>query len=160
MTAGYNYNETTITRRAVLPSLPGLTLFGRQESFRLTDGQPQDKLNLSVDWSLDRFSATFRTNRFGSVFVAGTSTNLAVAQGAGPADFTLSPKWVSDVEVRAKIYQGIELAVGADNVFDTYPDRVPAGGVFGVNGFFLPYSNLSPFGFNGRFLYGRISASF
>lgn len=160
LTAGYNYNETTITRRAVLPSLPGLTLFGRQESFRLTDGQPQDKLNLSLDWSLDRFSATFRTNRFGSVFSAGTSTNLAVAQGAGPADFTLSPKWVSDVEVRAKIYQGIELAVGADNVFDTYPDRVPAGGVFGVNGFFLPYSNLSPFGFNGRFLYGRISASF
>ncbi len=159
-TAGYNYNETTITRRAVLPSLPNLILFGRQESFRLTDGQPQDKLNLSVDWSLDRFSATFRTNRFGSVFVAGTSTNLAVAQGAGPADFTLSPKWVSDVEFRAKVYQGIELAIGADNVFDTYPDRVPAGGVFGVNGFFLPYSNLSPFGFNGRFLYGRISAAF
>ena len=160
LTAGYNYNETTITRRAVLPTLPGLTLFGRQESFRLTDGQPQDKLNLSVDWSLDRFSATFRTNRFGSVFVAGTSTNLAVAQGAGPADFTLSSKWVSDVEFRAKVYQGIELAIGADNVFDTYPDRVPAGGVFGVNGFFLPYSNLSPFGFNGRFLYGRISAAF
>ena len=159
-TAGYNYNETTITRRAVLPSLPNLILFGRQESFRLTDGQPQDKLNLSLDWSLDRFSATFRTNRFGSVFVAGTSTDLAVAQGAGPADFTLSPKWVSDVEFRAKVYQGIELAIGADNVFDTYPDRVPAGGVFGVNGFFLPYSNLSPFGFNGRFLYGRISAAF
>ena len=159
-TAGYNYNETTITRRAVLPTLPNLILFGRQESFRLTDGQPQDKLNLSVDWSLDRFSATFRTNRFGSVFVAGTSTDLAVAQGAGPADFTLSPKWVSDVEVRAKVYQGIELAIGADNVFDTYPDRVPAGGVFGGNGFFLPYSNLSPFGFNGRFLYGRISAAF
>lgn len=159
-TAGYNYNETSITRRASLPSLPGLTLFGRAESFRLTDGQPQDKLNLSVDWSLDRFSATFRTNRYGSVFVAGSSTNLAVAQGAGPGDFTLSPKWVSDVEVRAKVYRGIELAVGADNVFDTYPDRVPAGGVFGVNGFFLPYSNLSPFGFNGRFVYGRISAAF
>lgn len=160
LTAGYNYNETTITRRAILPSVPNLILFGRQESFRLTDGQPQDKLNLSLDWSLDRFSATFRTNRFGSVFVAGTSTNLAVARGAGPADFTLSPKWVSDVEVRAKVYEGVELAIGADNVFDTYPDRVPAGGVFGNNGFFLPYSNLSPFGFNGRFLYGRISASF
>lgn len=159
-TAGYNYNETTITQRATLPSLPGLTLFGRAESFRLTDGQPRDKLNLAVDWSLDRFSATFRTNRYGSVFVAGTSTNLAVARGAGPADFTLTPKWVSDVEVRAKIYQGIELAVGADNVFDVYPDRVPAGGVFGTNGFFLPYSNLSPFGFSGRFLYGRISAAF
>ena len=150
-TAGYNYNETTITRRAVLPTVPNQTLFGRVESLRLTDGQPQDKLNLSVDWSLDRFSATFRTNRYGSVLVAGNTA---------ATDFTLTPKWVSDVEVRAKIYQGIELAVGADNVFDIYPDRVPAGGAFGVNGFFLPYSNLSPFGFSGRFLYGRISAAF
>ena len=150
-TAGYNYNETTITRRAVLPTVPNQTLFGRVESLRLTDGQPQDKLNLSADWSLDRFSATFRTNRYGSVLVAGNTA---------ATDFTLTPKWVSDVEVRAKIYRGIELAVGADNVFDIYPDRVPAGGAFGVNGFFLPYSNLSPFGFSGRFLYGRISAAF
>ncbi|OQW79722.1 MAG: hypothetical protein BVN32_02785 [Proteobacteria bacterium ST_bin14] len=150
-TAGYNYNETTITRRAVLPTVPNQILFGRVESLRLTDGQPQDKLNLSVDWSLDRFSATFRTNRYGSVLAAGNTA---------ATDFTLTPKWVSDVEVRAKIYQGIELAVGADNVFDIYPDRVPAGGAFGVNGFFLPYSNLSPFGFSGRFLYGRISAAF
>lgn len=160
LTAGYNYNVTDITRRAVLPTLPGLVLFGRQESFRITDGQPRDKLNLSLDWSLDRFSATFRTNRFGSVFLPGTATSLAVARGAGVADNTLTPKWVSDVEVRAKVYQGIELAIGADNVFDVYPDRLPAGGVFGNNPFFLPYSNLSPFGFNGRFLYGRISAAF
>ncbi len=150
-TAGYNYNETTITQRAVLPTVPNQTLFGRVESLRLTDGQPRDKLNLAADWSLGRVSATFRTNRYGSVLVAGNTA---------ATDFTLTPKWVSDVEVRAKIYEGIELAVGADNVFDVYPDRVPAGGAFGVNGFFLPYSNLSPFGFSGRFLYGRISAAF
>ena len=83
-----------------------------------------------------------------------------MARGAGVADNTLTAKWVSDVEVRAKVYDGIELAIGADNVFDVYPDRLPAGGVFGNNPFFLPYSNLSPFGFNGRFLYGRISAAF
>lgn len=159
-TIGYNYNETSITSRAVLPSLPGLILFGRAESFRLTDGQPRDKLNLGVDWSLGPVSATFRTNRFGSVFVAGSSTSLAIPRGAGVADYTLTPKWVSDAEVRVKVYRDIELAVGADNVFDTYPDRAPAGGVFGNNAFFLPYSNLSPFGFNGRFFYGRVSAKF
>lgn len=151
LTAGYNYNETTITQRAVLPTVPNLTLFGRVESLRLTDGQPRDKLNLSLDWSLGPVSATVRTNRYGSVLVAGNTA---------ATDFTLTPKWVTDMEVRAKVYQGIELAVGADNVFDIYPDRVPAGGAFGVNGFFLPYSSLSPFGFSGRFLYGRISAAF
>src|SRR3546814_11825036 len=36
LTAGYNYNKTKITNRASLPSLPGLTLFGRTDSLRLT----------------------------------------------------------------------------------------------------------------------------
>ena len=56
--------------------------------------------------------------------------------------------------------QRIRLAVGANNLFDVYPSRLPAGGVFGTNPYFIPYSQFSPFGFNGRFLYGRVSVSF
>ncbi|MFM9828437.1 MAG: TonB-dependent receptor plug domain-containing protein [Sphingomonas sp.] len=159
-TAGYNYNTTAITSRATLPSLPGLLLFGRTESFRLTDGQPRDKLNLSLDWSLGKFGANIRTNRFGSVFVPGGSTNIALGRGDGPGDFTLTPKWVTDVEAHVGLIRGFDIAVGANNVFDVYPDRSPAGGVFGNNAFFLPYSSLSPFGFNGRFLYVRGSINF
>ncbi|MFA5989476.1 MAG: TonB-dependent receptor [Sphingomonas sp.] len=157
LTAGYNYNQTDITQRAVLPSLPNLVLFGRTESFRLTDGQPRDKLNLALDWSYDGVGATIRTNRFGSVFVPGGSTNIALGRGEAPGDFTLTPKWITDIEGRVTVIRGVELAAGVDNVFDVYPDRSPAGGVFGNNSFFLPYSNLSPFGFNGRFIYGRVS---
>jgi iron complex outermembrane receptor protein len=29
-----------------------------------------------------------------------------------------------------------------------------------VNNYFLPYSSFSPFGFNGRFVYGRVSYQF
>lgn len=29
-----------------------------------------------------------------------------------------------------------------------------------VNNYFLPYSSFSPFGFNGRFLYARVSYVF
>lgn len=159
-TAGYNYNTTAITRRAVLPSLPGLLLFGRTESFRLTDGQPRDKLNLSLDWSLGKFGANIRTNRFGSVFVPGGSTNIALGRGAAPGDFTLTPKWVTDIEAHVAVWRGLDVALGANNVLDVYPDRLPAGGVFGNNNFFLPYSSQSPFGFNGRFLYVRGTITF
>jgi iron complex outermembrane recepter protein len=31
---------------------------------------------------------------------------------------------------------------------------------FGQNQSFLPYSSQSPFGFSGRFLYGRVSVEF
>lgn len=34
------------------------------------------------------------------------------------------------------------------------------GGVDPVNQYYLPYSGFSPFGFNGRFLYGRVSVEF
>jgi iron complex outermembrane receptor protein len=31
---------------------------------------------------------------------------------------------------------------------------------YGFNNSFLPYSSQSPFGFSGRFLYGRVSIDF
>jgi iron complex outermembrane receptor protein len=162
-TAGYNYNKTRITDRAVLPSLPGLVLFARPESRRLTDGQPRSKINLGVDWDSGIFGATARANRYGSVFIPGTDLNLATPVGAAPNDFTLSPRWITDLELRVEPFgrdRGIQFAVGANNVFDVYPDRLPAGGVFGANNFFLAYSSFSPFGFNGRFVYGRASIEF
>ena len=166
LTAGYNYNETKITRRAVLPNplLQGSPLFGRQESFRLTDAQPRTKLNLSADWDLGFIGATVRANRFGSVWTA-VNGSLAAPLGTVAGDFRLTPKWITDLEVRIHPIEQVTLAVGADNVFDVYPDRLPVGGATGAPGFtpnsyFLPYSQLSPFGFNGRYLYGRAAFNF
>jgi iron complex outermembrane receptor protein len=34
------------------------------------------------------------------------------------------------------------------------------GGVYPANQIYIPYSIFSPFGFNGRFLYGRVAVSF
>jgi iron complex outermembrane recepter protein len=169
LTAGYNYNETKIIERAVLPSLPGLVLFGRTESYRLTDGQPRTKLNLSADWSGGIFGATLRSNRYGTVWTAGTGTGgaatLDAPLGSQPGDFRLTPKWITDIELRVSPIEQVTIAVGSDNVFDVYPDRLPTGGATGAPGFtpnsyFLPYSSLSPFGFNGRFLYGRVAVNF
>jgi iron complex outermembrane receptor protein len=151
LTAGYNWNRTRITDRAILPTLPGLTLFGRQESLRIEQGQPRSKINLGVDWDYDSLGATVRTNRYGSVLVPGVSA---------PTDFELDPQWITDVEVRFSPIEMFELAIGANNVFDSYPSRLPAGGAFGSNAYFIPYSQFSPAGFNGRFVYGRASIRF
>ena len=70
-------------------------------------------------------------------------------------------------ELRVKAGGRAEIALGANNLFDVYPDRSPVGprpasvgGFFPVNQLFVPYSILSPFGFNGRYLYGRFAVSF
>ena len=77
----------------------------------------------------------------------------------------LSSKWITDLELRFDPIERIQLAVGANNLFDVYPDRRPVGprpggGVYPVNFYHLPYSSFSPFGFNGRYLYARVSVGF
>ncbi|HEX8216431.1 MAG TPA: TonB-dependent receptor [Allosphingosinicella sp.] len=150
-TAGYNWNRTRIRDRAILPTLPGLALFGRQESLRIEQGQPSSKISLGLDLDHDMIGATVRTNRYGSVLVPGA---------VEATDFELEPKWVTDAELRVTPIEMLELAIGANNLFDVYPSRLPAGGAFGANPYFIPYSQFSPFGFNGRFVYARASVRF
>ena len=164
LNAGLNINNTKITDRRVFSGFTAQRLFARPESLRLTDGQPSDKVNLGLSWDIDNFGLTANANRFGKVFLPGPSNDITIAQGAAPGDLTLSPKWVVDLELRFKPTEFISLAVGANNLLDEYPDRAPFGTVngfnFGLNTAFLPYSSQSPFGFSGRFLYGRLSIDF
>ena len=179
---GYNRNNTKITDRRSFSAFTTQRLFARQESFRLVEGQPSNKFNAGVNWDLGAFGMTVNANRYGSVLLpdsvttvaangqAVTATNPAirddirVAAGDAPGDVTLSPKWVVDLEARFKLMETLELAVGANNLLDEYPDRLPFGTVggvnFGINNAFLPYSSQSPFGFSGRFVYGRVSLDF
>lgn len=164
LNAGLNINNTKITDRRVFSGFTAQRLFARPESLRLTDGQPSDKINLGLSWDIDNFGLTANANRFGKVFLPGPSNDITIEQGAAPGDLTLSPKWVVDLELRFKPTENISLAVGANNLLDEYPDRLPVGTVggfnFGLNTAFLPYSSQSPFGFSGRFLYGRVSVDF
>ena len=164
LTAGYNINKTEITDRRTFSGFTAARLFARAESFRLTDGQPSNKLNLGLDWELGRFELTARANRYGEVFLPGPSGDITIAEGKAPGDLTLSPKWIADLELRYQLLEPVQLAIGANNLFDEYPDRLPYGTVngynWGLNNSFLPYSSQSPFGFSGRFLYGRVSVTF
>ena len=165
LTAGYNINDAKITDRATFSGFNAQRLFARPESFRLTDGQPSNKLNVGVDWEMNPFGASLRANRFGSVFLpVGSNSDITIPKGAAPGDVTLSPKWVVDLEARFNPAEMVQVAIGANNLFDQYPDRLPFGVVdgfnFGLNQSFLPYSSQSPFGFSGRFIYGRVSVEF
>ncbi|HEX8583220.1 MAG TPA: TonB-dependent receptor [Allosphingosinicella sp.] len=174
LTAAYNYNKTKIDARlndlGPLATIPGIVLFGRVEGLRFTEGQPRDKIVLSADGDVGPFGFTARTTRYGEVVSPGAANPIAdptSLTAMGPDDIVLSPKWITDVELRFKAGAGIEFALGANNLFDVYPDRSPfgarpasIGGVYPANQEYIPYSIFSPFGFNGRFLYGRLSVEF
>src|SRR4029453_12190246 len=155
-----------------LATIPGLGLFGRVEGIRFTDGQPRDKIVLSADGDISNFGVTARTTRSGKVVSPGAAAPLAPDQlsltAFGPDDIFLGKKWITDLEVRVKAGGRAELAHGANNLFDVYPDRSPfgprpadaGGGFYPANQIYIPYSIFSPFGFNGRFVYGRAAVSF
>jgi iron complex outermembrane receptor protein len=144
-------------------------LFGRQESLRFTRGPPKDKIVLSADGDIGDFGVTARTTRYGkAVAVEATApiVDPASLTALGPDDQVLSPKWISDLELRYTMLKRIDLAIGANNLFDIYPDRRPfgvrpQGGVYPQQFQYIPYAaNASPFGINGRFLYARIGVGF
>jgi iron complex outermembrane receptor protein len=147
-TAAANYNDTDIKYVADV-SAPGLPiLLGRQNQLRLERGTPKDKYVLSASWNRSfggfDLGANLQATRYGETLSAGsTAAN----------DLVLEPKWLTDLSVNARVNQ-VTLTLGADNLFDTYPTRTPeALNTTGTVGF----SQFSPFGFNGRFLYGRAS---
>jgi iron complex outermembrane receptor protein len=175
LTAAYNYNRTRIQQRlnnlGPLATIPGIVLFGRVEGIRFTDGQPRDKVVLSADGEFGNFGLTARTTRYGDVISPGATAPLADPLSLtllGPDDIRLGAKWITDLELRYRAFGHLDLAIGADNIFDVYPDRSPfgprpasaGGGVYPINQYYLPYSGFSPFGFNGRFIYARASVEF
>ncbi|MBD8524171.1 TonB-dependent receptor plug domain-containing protein [Pseudomarimonas arenosa] len=147
-----NYNDTEVTRvpsTNELSSLdPAPTLFGRINVLSFEQGTPKDKIGASVNWKRERFGATLRATRYGEVLDPGTSEQF---------DFLMSPKTLVDLEGRIELGERSELALGAENIFDQYPDASPISRNTTGN---TPFSNYSPFGRSGRLVYARLSFEF
>jgi iron complex outermembrane receptor protein len=89
----------------------------------------------------------------------------APTNAVGSLDQTFSPKWITDVSASFDVRR-FTLNIGADNVLDIYPDRNKNNGVIsslasengGTSNFgMFPYNGVSPFGFNGRFIYAKVA---
>jgi iron complex outermembrane receptor protein len=99
-------------------------------------------------WKRGPLGGTLRATRYGEVLSPGTTQAL---------DFTMGPQTVFDVEARYAVTSKLNLALGADNVFDKYPAAVPIALNTTGN---TPYANYAPYGRGGRFVYARASYSF
>ena len=137
----------------IAPNPPELTALGanlermgRDERGRIEEGAPRDKFAIGANWSFANWGVNGNATRYGDV-VNRHATNPA-------QDQTFSSKWTVDLSANYRPNQNWTVTVGADNVLDEYPEEsIFANSTFGL----FPYSLYSPFGFNGRYLYGRIA---
>jgi iron complex outermembrane receptor protein len=163
LSAAYNWNRTRVTRVDTLPTnLSGLksSLFDRVEQARIETGNPENNLILGASYTVSKLGVNVRTQRYGQVTGYGTTpSNLY-----GPLDLTFTPKWITDVSASYAVGRA-SVSIGADNVFDIYPDRNNNNGNIttlaaengGTSNFgIFPYNGISPFGFNGRFVYTKL----
>jgi iron complex outermembrane receptor protein len=181
--AAGNWNETEIEKvptTNVISNIcngqpPGCTppvLFDRFNRLSFEEGTPDSKIALGIDWSIplggSNFGVGLKGTRYGEVVEPGLPTPAEISAGLADArDLHIQPDWVVDLALNAKFMdEKLGLTVGADNLTDQYPDRVPiaraipapVGGVANLNGTnALGYSRYSPYGFNGRFLYARFN---
>ena len=151
LTASYNYNKTDVTRIAPNPAAldalgANLERMGRDERGRIEEGFPRDKFALGAGWNLQHWDFNAGATRYGS-FTGRHATNPA-------QDQTYGAKWTLDLSANFRPDEHWIVTLGADNALDEYPEQnTYANSTFGL----IPYSLYSPFGFNGRYVYGRVS---
>ncbi|KQY29765.1 TonB-dependent receptor [Caulobacter sp. Root1455] len=151
LTLAANYNQTDVNKVPTTSTLSGLPvpppLFARVNILTYEQGTPDHKLVAAGDWSNGPWGATLRGTAYGSVLIPNATPSLDYKSGA---------KTVWDAEARYTFLKDVTWALGVNNLFDEYPDRAPAPvNTTGV----VAFPSYSPFGFNGRFLYTRLSYS-
>lgn len=146
-TGGYNHTVTVVTHVDPTPaalSSQQAVLFDRLERSRIEEGQPHKTVNLTLDHTIRRFNVTLHTTRFGKVGSRG-ATNPALDQ-------TYKARWITDANVTVPLARQVGITLGVNNIADVYPsENIPANNNSGI----FPYNGISPFGFNGRFMYVR-----
>lgn len=147
LTAAANFNEVDITD---VPTSTGIVsvpaLFGPQRVAAFERGTPRTKVSGQAEWSHDGFGATLRGTYYGNVIQPATSVADYVGTGR---------HLIVDAEVRGSVARSVDLAIGVNNLFDVYPDRVPDTNAANYNNGGTAFPYYSPFGFNGRYMYAR-----
>lgn len=132
-----NYTDTEVTDRGDINPISD----GRVRA--LEDLLPNIKGNATFTHSQGIFRGLLRANYFGGWDDTGNGVD------------GISPEILIDAEVAAEVKEGIEIAVGANNLFDNYPDENPFAGSLGQL-----YPEAAPTGFNGGQYYAKVRINF
>ncbi len=123
------------------------TYFGSRDQLFLQVAQPRTKANLSHSLKSGNWNFFVRNTLFGKVTNPNTDSN-----GTNPV---YRSKVINDFSIGYKFSELFNLSLGANNVFDVYPDLATADLTSG-NNFIYPRST-SQFGLNGRYLFVRLN---
>ena len=162
LTLAYNYNRSKVTKFD--PGVIGVT-----QRLDIKYLAPAHRANFSANWQIGDFTLNLRESYYGSWRV---SNDYPIRQGnvAGAPIIDgqhFGAKFLTDLDVSYTFKEHYTLTLGANNLFNTYPDKIKASvdnPIFALtnslaNGSVYPRSG-GPFGINGGFWYARLRVKY
>ncbi|MBF1148206.1 MAG: TonB-dependent receptor, partial [Cloacibacterium normanense] len=146
-----NYTETKITKfnfpEKVLANHSQDEFFGPDQINIIESLSPKTKASLGLNYKINKFNFLVRNTYFGEVtrdgFPYGSVQKFA-------------PKVVTDVSVGYDITKKVNFTIGANNLFDVFPDlQVYENSYFGV----FKYAPVQ-MGTTGNYFFGRLNYNF
>ncbi|TMQ04185.1 MAG: TonB-dependent receptor [Deltaproteobacteria bacterium] len=166
VSAAANFTRTQVTDVRIPPSLqdrfrelggdPALLqtyFFGRLARNRIEDSLPHQRGTASVRYTFRGWSALVRGNYYGRIRYKSDPA------GGAYNDELFRAKTLFDVSLGIPLARRAQLTLGADNVFNTFPDKQkdPAN----INlGRFIYSRFVTQFGMNGGFYFGKLELLF
>lgn len=114
----YNFNETQVD--GGINDLPDAFIgqedvyFGPQEKSLIETNIPKHKAILNLTYQIGKFNFLVRNTYFGQVTRNGFPFGVSQKH---------DPRTVTDISGNVTLLQGLQLTLGANNIFDVFPDR-------------------------------------
>ncbi len=121
-------------------------LFNREERNRVEDALPRQQVGLTGRYTIDRITALARGTYYGNVKYKPTDPDL---------DEEFGSKVLFDAEFGYELTRGVKLSLGAQNLFNTYPDQHENPKNRSDERFIFS-RRVTQFGSNGGFYYARL----
>ncbi len=141
------------------------TYFNREDRSRLEVVNPDAKVTFSINWKNKKLWAMLRNVYFGNVSYIDPSIDPAKNGSDYPLNFytgnketldqVFTPRMVTDLTIGYQIAKFCTVSVGANNLFDVYPDK-HAHSVNDNFGRFDYSRRVTQFGFNGAYYFARL----
>jgi len=158
-TLAANFTETDVVSLFTpagsgLETVPVDDVFSDQEISIIEEWQPEDRINLSALYRRDDWTVNLSLNRFGEYTVEDGGRQ------------TYGAEILTDIKVNYFVTDDLSVNIGANNLFDVYPDENTIGNsrsgtivdaqgntIVSSDGVFKYSRRSAPFGFNGAYYY-------
>jgi iron complex outermembrane recepter protein len=149
LTLAYAYNKSKVTKF-------NPQVISDAQRFNISNLPPRHRINASANWQIGDLTMNTRANYFSSW-----------ANQLEYAGQRFSGKLTADLDVSYTFMDHYTFTVGANNIFNTYPDKIAASSTNPIyaltnslaDGQVYPRSG-GPFGMNGGFYYARLRVKY